>query len=32
MDGSRSELGRLPALGGCYATTSASIGVDLPIP
>jgi len=32
MDREPIGTGRLPALGGCEATISASIGVDLPIP
>src|SRR5580704_2936048 len=32
MDREPIGTGRLPALGGCQATISSSIGVDLPIP
>jgi hypothetical protein len=32
MDREPLGTGRLPALGGCQATISSSIGVDLPIP
>ena len=32
MDGEPIGTGRLPPLGGCQATVSSSIGVDLPIP